>query len=188
MSPTPFIIGIAGEAGVGKDTAAAFICEATGYERYALSSPIKRLLNARFGWNDDNWESRAWKEGANAGGFSPREWAQWLGTDVGRETFGERCWVKLMEAAYYAARVGLVVPDVRFQNEVDEIVQLGGRVLLLRRKAASPLRGDSRYHPSEAGVARLTGIDETLDNDKSITELRGSLYWLLKKWNVPCRM
>lgn len=46
------IIGITGLARSGKDTFTKFLCEETGYYRYALAHPIKNTVNILFGWDD----------------------------------------------------------------------------------------------------------------------------------------
>ena len=50
------LIGLAGEARCGKSSAAGFIAEALRFERYALASPIKGIINALFGWDERHAE------------------------------------------------------------------------------------------------------------------------------------
>jgi hypothetical protein len=154
----PRLIGITGKAGVGKDTLANQFVSLLGYERYALANPIKELLNARFGWTMALWDYREWKEapGIVYGGYSPRSWAQWLGTEVGRTFAGEDVWANLMRQKYadlclrHPGTAAMVVPDVRFDNEARMIRSLGGRVVEVWRDGVAPVTA----HKSEQGVSR----------------------------------
>ncbi len=189
MNLLPPIIGIAGRAGAGKDTLAFHLTQVYGYTRYGFADPIKMLLNERFGWTTEMWDDRDWKENKSTVNgsrflhtpegdwehFSPRSWAQWLGTEVGRNCFGEDCWVNLMEKTFKKERektcnlrhpFQMVIPDVRFLNEARRIQALGGEILNILRP------GDriASDHPSEAGLPDSV-ITHYLYNNKDIPHL-----------------
>lgn len=164
----PRLIGITGAAGAGKDTVANALVAGHGFTRYGLADPIKKLLNERFGWTTDQWNDRGWKEQAEwdwgsgrtgddaRAAFSPRSWAQWLGTEVGRYIGGEDVWVNQLLRAWRDARyddctctVRFVVPDVRFDNEAIAIRRAGGVILKVAREGAEQA---VQAHISEAGV------------------------------------
>ena len=46
------LIGLAGAAGCGKDTAAQVISEQYGIPLYALATPIKKSINDIFSWDE----------------------------------------------------------------------------------------------------------------------------------------
>lgn len=183
----PRLIGITGRAGSGKDTLADYLVRQFGYTKYSLSKPIKDLLNARFGWKEKYWEDRAWKEaqmphcGASvrsiAINFSPRSWAQWLGTEVGRNIGGEDVWVNMMERAWRGmmrADARMVVPDVRFDNEARRIHELGGAVIRVVRDGVAAVNA----HVSELGISDELVNVEVINDSDIITFLRKSVYAL----------
>lgn len=173
----PPIIGFTGKAGAGKDTLAA--CAARfDYIRYSLADPIKDLLNARFDWDQTWWDDRDWKENARYGGFSPRSWAQWLGTEVGRHLAGEDVWVDalLAKAAANGHAKRCVIPDVRFNNEAKKIQDMGGIVVYVDRYTAPVAR-----HVSERGVDDLY-IDYEINNNGSVEESDLQLRQILERW------
>jgi hypothetical protein len=158
----PRFIGITGLSGVGKDTLADHLVSVFGYTKYSLAQPIKDLLNTRFGWAPSDWLDRDWKEsyyeehGKNVQTdecFSPRTWAQWLGTEVGRNIGGVDVWVNLMAREWWLRNgsshtARMVVPDVRFENEARRIHLLGGVVIRVIREDVAPVAA----HVSERGL------------------------------------
>lgn len=179
------IIGITGKAGVGKDTLANHLVLKHGFIRYGFADPIKKLLNARFGWAMEDWENREWKEAPMAhcghpqssiiNNFSPRSWAQWLGTEVGRESFGDYCWINLFKEAYEEAcfrtintfSPKFVIPDVRFENEARAIINMGGSIIHLHRPNTTPVNS----HISETPI-RPQYWSASFSNSGSIQELQ----------------
>lgn len=142
------IVGLGGLKGVGKDTVAQYLVDHYGFQRASLADPIKRLLNDRFGWPMALWEDREWKETVDGFTFSPRSWAQWLGTEVGRTIGGQDVWVEMLFDELHGtlkddARV--VISDCRFQNEVHAVRDENGFSICL----VDPARDDSPEHVSE---------------------------------------
>ncbi len=64
---------------------------------------------------------------------------------------------------------GVVIPDVRFENEADAIHAAGGKVIAVHRPGAG-LRGKAGAHASEAGI-RPEQIDMDLDNSSTLERL-----------------
>jgi hypothetical protein len=182
----PALIGIAGRAGVGKDTLAEYLHIVYGYHRYALAQPIVNVLSKRFGWTSEQWRDRAWKEspsewcGANGiGQFSPRSWVQWLGALI-RELVGDGYLAQLMVREWQELSCdvsGMVVSDVRLDCEAEAIRALGGVVIGVQRKAATPVIADK----TEAGVSPAL-IDFTVLNNSTIAnflaDASNALAWL----------
>lgn len=191
----PNVIGLAGQAGVGKDTAAAWFVE-RGYTRYGFSDPLKFMLNQAFGWTMKDWEDRSWKEGivghvvestyTAQRDICPRALAQWLGTEVVRNNFGQNAWVDLWKQKWHSAgQPRVVVADVRFQNEVDAIHSLGGIVLRITRGTYSgelffDHEGECEHRPHDSErTGELRNIDHHIENNGTIAELHEALGRLL---------
>lgn len=195
------IVGICGEAGVGKDTAAEFIAKEFGFATVAFADKVKRILGELFGFQYEH----LW--GPSAGravpypeyhGLTARRALQTLGTDWGRECYPD-VWVE------YAMRVatqlttghgqrysrqtgveercpwppstgpsypGVVIPDVRFPNEAEAIVRAGGAVLRLYRPT-SPT-GAWAEHISERAAREISQATfaQTIVNNGSLEDLR----------------
>lgn len=130
------VIGLVGYAGAGKSTAANYLSRKYGFHQYSLAAPIKALLNERFGWTPGMWEDRGWKESPQVCGLdssgdgwertepylSPRQLAQWLGTDVGREMLGETVWTDVLRGTLCVGMPArAIIPDMRFPNEAKEL-------------------------------------------------------------------
>lgn len=99
--------------------------------------------------------------------YTFRHLLQRLGTEVGRNIFGENFWVDqcLPVGGYYAGRK-IVVTDVRFQNEVDRIHEIGGIVCRIKRPAVNAEVPD---HASEEN-ALLKGVDYEIMNDTTVDD------------------
>ena len=137
----PRVIGLCGQMEVGKTATAKAIAEQVLQARWfdgvtilPFAGPLKRVAREIFGWDGTKDEKG-------------RRLLQVLGTDAGR-AYNPDLWVNLWarEAADILAQGHLVlVDDVRFQNEVDAVVGLGGQVVRLTH----PIRGLASTHPSE---------------------------------------
>jgi hypothetical protein len=112
-------------------------------------------------------------------GISPRQALQFMGTDVMREaypraydlfakTIGSDFWLKKAEQ-FITNNPGesIVIPDTRFQNEVDFVHKLGGKVYKVVRFESIPKKIE---HPSE-DIDALKGVDGIILNNSSIVEL-----------------
>lgn len=186
-------VGIVGRARTGKDTIAEHLVRRHGYARVGLADPLKRLALvldpivspaprpklARFSRlldlprkplrlaelvERDGWE--------NAKDSHPevRRTLQRLGTDVIREHLGADTWVRLaveLIREHNAAGRSVVIPDVRFGNEVTALRELVGARLVRVRRAAAPNAG---HHVSEL-LADTLPVDHEIGNDSTVPAL-----------------
>lgn len=161
------IIGLAGPARSGKDTVASFIIAAVGGYRYAFADPIRQMLvPLGIDMNDPYWQERKEKiiPALNA---SPRKLMQTLGTEWGRQLIDPNIWLTLASQRLLTRGAGMVIPDVRFENEAEWVRNKGGRIIHVVR--ANPAQVET--HVSENGVAK-DPLDAILFNSGTLEELQ----------------
>jgi hypothetical protein len=176
------LIGLAGKAGVGKDTVADILERDHDFTRYALAQPIKAALcEAFFLWPADFTDRERKERVISWIGKSPRQLAQLFGTEFAREMIAPDIWLRVAQKRYEAILAdgvarGFVVSDVRFENEADWIRSNGGVVWHIERPGAEPVAD----HASEEGVEQK-GADAIIVNNGTIEDLRGKVAFLLSE-------
>lgn len=195
------IIGLAGKARAGKDTAAGFILEwckehDLKAERLALADPLKVSVAAAFGIAPDaaldfcDWLKQpgryviaAQLEGhQNTRSEDPqqrvsgREFLQRYGTESHRDVFGSDFWVEVAErdlAARECLGVDVVViTDCRFPNEASMVnEQRDGEVWEVVRPDNASLKDGLEAHSSEVGLPD-GAIEFQINNDGTPEDLR----------------
>jgi hypothetical protein len=174
------LIGLTGQAGSGKDTVADFLCETHGFVQIAFADPIRAGLKAMFGLTDDYFTDRKLKERTVPWiGRSPRELMQTLGTEWGRKLINRDIWISLAEtkvkqllyAPDYLHVSGIVISDVRLENEATWIRSQGGEIWhIWRMVGRSTLTAAAQSHSSEKGIAVAYG-DRIIHNNSSTIEV-----------------
>lgn len=170
MSSYP-VIGIAGLARSGKDTVANYILAARGYGyRYGFADPIKAMLiPLGIDCTDPYWTAN--KEAIIPSlGVSLRYLMQTLGTEWGRRLVNDDLWVTLAKSTVMTHGPGMIIPDVRFENEAAWIRAVGGRVIHLERDN----RPQVLNHDSERGIARHAE-DVVIKNNGSLQDLHQAI-------------
>ena len=167
------IIGLAGPAGCGKDTAADYLCKEYGFLKYSFAKPLKAMLEA-LGLPAEDYESRELKEATHPSfGVSYRKMAQTLGTEWGRNLIHPDIWViaaaKKLEQLKKAGCRGVVIADCRFDNEATFIRKHGKLIHIKGREL--PLAKDGQNHASEGGVKFAIATDEMFFNNFDIPNL-----------------
>jgi hypothetical protein len=184
------LIGVTGRAGSGKDTVADYLCKHHGFYKYSFAAPLKEMLKV-IGVFDD----RATKELPHpVFGVSPRRMMQTLGTDWGRDTICDDIWLRVAEQRlrggativlnsyqYMGNEIsdvgpakGMVISDVRFENEAAWVRRQGGLLIHLVRPGLAAVEA----HASEAGIVEVGG-DAYIENDGTIEELHRKVYAVL---------
>jgi hypothetical protein len=174
----PPLIGIAGRARAGKSTAAELLLRlGVGKYPYSFADPLRAMLKVGLGIDLDNayWQMRKEDPMPEFGGHSPRALMQTLGTEWGRERVHPQLWLTLAGKTLRQRGPGMIVADVRFDNEAEWIRQRGGLVLHIERGSAPPVRN----HASEAGVQRLRD-DLHVFNESTLESLQRRLAQLFE--------
>jgi hypothetical protein len=167
------IIGVSGYARVGKDTFADQLVSQQGFTKMSFADPMRKALLTlnplitlggsyvplasavrMIGWDSLKTESP-----------DVRPLLQRLGTEVGRNMFGDNFWVDLAlkEAAKHE---DVVFADVRFKNEADAIVDAGGIIVRVIRDGFGP----ANDHISEVDMDDYI-CKHRVNNSSSIDDL-----------------
>lgn len=165
------IIGIAGEAGSGKGTAAEVLLQ-KGYERGKFSGALKDMLRAFLRYRRvDEVTIERMIEGdlkevpaKEFGGKTPRYAMQTLGTGWGRKYIDPNLWVDT-EMEVTADKTDVVFDDVRHDEEEDAILARGGVIVQIvgRRKGIKDKHESESFQPKNP---------VQLDNSGTIPELK----------------
>jgi len=129
------LIGLTGPARCGKDSAAAILVKYHRFTRYGLADPIRKMLETiDVNFSDESLKEAPLKKFDNR---TPRELMQSLGTEWMRDCVDKDGWLKMAMQEYEWLKKtpscqGMVIPDIRFQNEVDWIREHGTLVHISR--------------------------------------------------------
>ena len=140
------IIGICGLIGSGKGTVADVLVDEHKFEKISFADKLKDSVSILFDWPRDMLEgetpdSRFWREQedkfwtAETGrSITPRLVLQEFGTDCMRNGFYDGVWVSFVKKKIIDnPDNNFVIPDVRFENEVEVIKSMGGKVWCVKR-------------------------------------------------------
>ena len=82
------LIGLTGYKGVGKDTVADYLCAKYGFIRLSFAKPLKDALAIIFGFTDEQLNGSLKEVKDPYWQITPREAAQFVGTELFRIHFG----------------------------------------------------------------------------------------------------
>ena len=195
------IIGVHGKIGSGKQTFAKELARhlrAQGYVPYyriwagKLKEVIQTLTDERMITEYDNdFEDGITDYTQEQKNIRIEEYdmslgrmLQVIGTDLFRDHFSKRTWINAMLRSYYNMvgknpKVVWIVPDTRFPNEADELIDsVKGVVVSVARKDNSVRDNTTRdkAHESEVALDNYTRFFEVVDNDGTIGELSMKAY------------
>ncbi len=164
------LIGLAGVRRSGKDMVADYLVRNHGYIKYALASPLKSACKMMFDLSHEQVHGDSKDAVDPRYGVTPRELFQRVGTDCAR-AIKPTLWIDKFIAWYesraevHGKALRVVVSDVRFQNEIDAIRALGGKVYLVRRPG-------SREHDAHVSEhAHALDVDGHIANEGSLDDL-----------------
>jgi len=169
------VIGLSGPRRSGKDTIRRFIIAAQGGYGYSFADPLRAMLWAGFGidMNDPYWEANK-EVPIPALGVSPRDMMRTLGTEWGRQMVNEDVWLILAKDKLLSQGSGMVIADVRFENEAAWVRDIGGRIIHVSRPGAPT----DVAHASDTPIKQEPG-DGHIVNMGTLEELQSSVGQLL---------
>lgn len=152
---TQILIGLAGAARSGKTTAAKHLATEHGFIHYAFAQPLKAMLAEGLNLSAAQLEGAEKEAPLPWLGKSPRELLQTLGSEWGRELVHRELWLRVARqnldnlAECFPQAPGIVISDVRYEDEAAFVRERGGVLVHILRPYAPPVRA----HATEAGVA-----------------------------------
>ena len=173
------IIGFSGMKGSGKSQAAKFLQD-KGYKIYNFADPLKEVTACLLGTtpefihNLSNEEKEKHIPGLH---ISYRTLLQELGTDFVREKVSHTFWIDRMRSNLIPENGDkFAIGDVRFDNEVEFIHELGGKVVQIEGR-------DGWYddsHQSESGVRR-DWMDKVILNNHTLEKFQVNIIQMEKE-------
>ena len=175
------IIGISGKAGHGKDTVgeilrAEFEVKGKSVLVTHYGDLVKYVATAFFGWDGNKDE-----EG--------RDLLQWVGTDVVRTKVPDY-WVNFicqMLQMFPKHWDYVLIPDVRFPNEIDVPRSMGFdyvHLRVVRPNYQSLLTEEQQQHPSEVALDAVIP-DAVIANDADLATLRAHAIVFARMFDTP---
>lgn len=164
------IIGLGHRARSGKDTIAKRLQASHGFHHTWFAQPLKEAAGRLFGLSNEQLygelkeaEDPFWKD-------TPRNILQKFGTECMRNGYRKDFWVKVMERRIDNWRPtiqDIVVSDVRFPEEAEMILRLGGELWRVDRPGAP----DMGAHPSEHALDDWGLWHLVLENKGTVADL-----------------
>lgn len=180
------LVGLSGESGSGKDTIAELYMRPHGFIPVGFADEVKIAVVAT--------GKATWEEVFITKPPHVRRLMQIVGTEEGRDVYGEDYWVRKLFARLRTnvLRFGsqftrYVITDARFPNEVEAIRQHGHVIRLLAptRVAGNGLTEEQRAHRSERALDGYTAYDGYLNNDPENERTVGAaLNFMLRDFNL----
>jgi hypothetical protein len=202
------IVGVLGFIGSGKGSVGD-ILEKYSFEKISFASHLKDVTSVMFGWarkllEGDTYESREFREKIDlfwseklGREFTPRLALQLMGTEVGRNVFGENLWIHALENKLKGDDKHYVITDVRFQNEIDWVRKQKGILIEIRRgelplwydvaskantgcQHSIQVMQDIGIHESEWKWIDNQNVDHVIRNDGSLEDLEKNIILCLQ--------
>jgi hypothetical protein len=207
------LIGLIGLNGSGKSTVANLLQDNYNFEIDSFAKPVKDIAAIIFNWERDmleglTEESRNWREKKEEEwsqilnkDISPRMILQMIGTEFGRNMLGENIWIESLKKRSENKKI--VISDVRFANEAENIKKSGGILIRIKRGEDPSYLNDilnnkfdncnelkeymSINYPNVHEANYMIGLlqpDYVITNNSTIDDLNNKLYLILNNNNA----
>ena len=166
----PKLIGILGRSRSGKDTVANIIREKfPHYTIYRFAQPIKNALQEIYGFTPEQLEDDQKELIDNRYNITPRQAMQEMTTFYlnkhGAGFFSNKLFNIFDNKDANAIDDGIIIPDVRYAHDIEQIRNRGGIILKITRPSLT------LSHIIENNITDLSG-DYEIINDKDISMLK----------------
>lgn len=175
------IIGIAGYARSGKDHAAGILrrkLEAdlgVQWNIVPMAGPMKDACRILFGFDDEQLYGDTKEQVDEYWGKTPRWTMQYMGTEFLREHFGADFHIRCPNGAIPRANRGenVIVPDIRFPNEVEAVHGAAGLTgVLIKIVARGGVSGGITYPWYKRLWFKLCGIEPVHPSERYIRDMQ----------------
>jgi len=173
------VIGLSASAGTGKDYVGKLIKQ-HGFYNISLAWHFKiQCISHGDATYEEVFETKPPRV---------RRLLQIMGTEQGREVWGEDIWVNTMFAwmTLYHKDWGIdkfVIPDVRFPNELTAIQRLGGKVYRVTGDRLGDLTEEAWSHTSEQSLTDDMDLYDGLINNNQGSNLDEQINYILQEKN-----
>lgn len=166
----PQLIGITGHANAGKDTFADELVTHHDFVKMEFARKLKEIISDLYDVPLSDFYDRTLKNTPHPNLYdnTPREAAQRIGTEGFRNLIGASTWIDYLKRQIVKSDSLIVISDVRFPDEFDMIVEMGGTIIGISRD-------DVEYylHESEAQVhALIAKADIIVSNKDTLDKYR----------------
>jgi len=202
MVETPFsphsLIAFTGLKGSGKDTAGKFLTSLHGHTPVSFASFLKSMCMSFIVSQGADLETAQRltngtiedKETPSVffNNCTPRHAMQTLGTEWGRNLLGDDIWVNALRNKLLAyPNQKYVITDLRFENEVEMVKDLGGTVVRINRqeltdKHFADLNSGAKIHISEQLVPFLP-VDFEIANNHSLERFENDVRTIFQNFS-----
>jgi len=171
------ILGIIGCKQSEKDAVSNYLQSDYNFTKLAFATSLKNICKEIFDLTDDQLNGKNKDIVDSYWNIEPRKILQYVGTELFREKLGElipqigkNIWIKKIQKTIESCpSICFVITDVRFQNEIDMIHAINGKIIYVIK----PLYDNTilSQHILESGIDNLKNIDFIVYNDSSLSQL-----------------